>query len=241
MSRWPQLPELRVTRALWVPSDGTIDVNGLLGVFAQGVRVEISTPVSRIESTGRGANVVTPRGTIAARVVVDASGAWAGELVGGDTLNVVQASRVHHRCDRRRVHTPWLWHLGAGEMYLRVDGNGVLASPCDAAKCPPGHQEADLVGEAHVRRLLDEADSALGGRADHATVGVPARVHRGSQDAARSRSESAVAGVGRGTRRTWCDRSAGGRRARRDGRRRSAVTTAAAGRRRRSRRGSSSP
>ena len=29
MARWPQLPELRVTKALWVPSDGTIDVNAL--------------------------------------------------------------------------------------------------------------------------------------------------------------------------------------------------------------------
>lgn len=162
MSRWSQLPELRVARALWVPSDGTIDVNGLLGVFAHGVRVEISTPVLKIESTGRGANVVTSRGMIAARVVVDASGAWAGELVGGEALTAFKR-HVFIIDALTSVNTPWLWHLGAGEMYLRVDGNGILASPCDAARCPPGHQEADLVGEAHVRRLLDEADSALGG------------------------------------------------------------------------------
>lgn len=162
MSRWPQLPELRVARALWVPNDGTIDVNGLLGVFAQGVRVEVATPVVKIESTGRGANVVTPRGTIAARVVVDATGAWAGELVGGDRLTAFKR-HVFILDAITSVNTPWLWHLGAGEMYLRVDGNGILACPCDAARCPPGHQEADLVGEAHLRRLLDEADSALAG------------------------------------------------------------------------------
>jgi glycine/D-amino acid oxidase-like deaminating enzyme len=39
----------------------------------------------------------------------------------------------------------------------------VLASPCDAAASAPGHQEPDLVGEAHLRKLLDEADSALAG------------------------------------------------------------------------------
>jgi glycine/D-amino acid oxidase-like deaminating enzyme len=162
MARWPQLPELRVARALFVPSDGTIDVNGLLNLLAQGVRVEVSTAVVAIESEGRGAKVVTSRGAITARVVVDASGAWAGELVGGERLTAFKR-HVFILDAVTSVHTPWLWHLGAGEMYMRVDGQGVLASPCDAARCPPGHQEADLVGEAHMRKLLDEADSPLGG------------------------------------------------------------------------------
>src|SRR4051812_14204301 len=145
-SRWPQLPELRVNRALWIPSDGTIDVGGLLAVFSQGVRIEVATPVVRIESAARGANVVTARGTIAARVVVDASGAWAGELVGGETLTSFKR-HVFILDSTIAPNTPWLWHVGAGEMYLRRDGASVLASPCDAARCPPGHQEADLVGE----------------------------------------------------------------------------------------------
>lgn len=162
LARWPQLPELRVTHALHIPSDGTIDVGGLLGLFSQGIRIEISTPVTRVESTGRGANVVTARGTIAARVVVDASGAWAGELVGGDPLTSFKR-HIFILDSTIPANTPWLWHVGTGEMYLRRDGGSVLASPCDAAKCPPGHQEPDLVGEAHMRKLLDEADSPLGG------------------------------------------------------------------------------
>jgi len=161
-TRWPQLPDLNVAAALWVPSDGTIDVNALLAVFAQGVRIEIATPVVRIEAMDRGANVVTARGAIKARVVVDASGAWAGELVGGDMLNSFKR-HVFIMDATVPDTTPWLWHVGAGEMYLRRDGASVLASPCDAAKCPPGHQEPDLVGEAHLRRLLDECDSALAG------------------------------------------------------------------------------
>jgi glycine/D-amino acid oxidase-like deaminating enzyme len=162
LAHWPQLPELRVARALWVPSDGVIDVNGLLGVFTHGVRVEIATPVLRVESGGRTANVVTARGTIAARVVVDASGAWAGEVVGGETLTSFKR-HVFILDSTVGATTPWLWHLGAGELYLRRDGDSVLASPCDAARCPAGHQDPDLVGEAHLRRLLDEADSALAG------------------------------------------------------------------------------
>jgi glycine/D-amino acid oxidase-like deaminating enzyme len=162
MARWPQLPDLNVSGALWVASDGTIDVNGLLAVFAQGVRIEISTPVVRVEPQERGANVVTARGTISARVVVDASGAWAGELVGGDALSSFKR-HVFIMDATVPDSTPWLWHVGAGEMYMRRDGASLLASPCDAAKCPPGHQEADLVGEAHLRRLLDECDSEIAG------------------------------------------------------------------------------
>ena len=161
-SRWPQLADLRVTRALWVPSDGTIDVAALLGMFTAGVRIECSTTVQQVEPGASGAAVVTTRGAIAARVVVDAAGAWAGELTGGDKLNAYKR-HVFVLEAAAAPSTPWLWHLGTGEMYLRRDGGTVLASPCDASKCEPGHQEPDLVGEAHLRRLLDEADSAFAG------------------------------------------------------------------------------
>jgi glycine/D-amino acid oxidase-like deaminating enzyme len=47
-------------------------------------------------------------------------------------------------------------------MYVRPHAEGVLACPCDAAPSEPGHQSPDLVGEAHMRKLLDDADSPLG-------------------------------------------------------------------------------
>jgi len=61
MARWPQLPDLRITHALLVPSDGTIDVGGLLSLLSQGVRIEVATPVVRVEAANRGASVVTSR------------------------------------------------------------------------------------------------------------------------------------------------------------------------------------
>ena len=156
-ARWPQLADLRCTRAMHVPSDGTIDVPALLTAFTQGVRIELGCPVQKLD----GPTVVTARGPIAARVVVDASGAWAGELV-GESLSSFKR-HVFILDDEAGPPTPWLWHLGAGEMYLRRDAHGVLASPCDSAKSAPGHQDPDLVGEAHLRKLLDEADSMLAG------------------------------------------------------------------------------
>lgn len=155
--RWPQLSELRCVRAMLVPSDGTIDVGALLSALAANVRIELGCPVQKLD----GPTVVTARGPIAARVVVDASGAWAGELVGEPVTSFKR--HVFILDEAAGPSAPWLWHLGAGEMYLRRDAHGVLASPCDSAASVPGHQDADLVGEAHLRRLLDEADSSLAG------------------------------------------------------------------------------
>ena len=156
-ARWPQLAELRVVRALWVPSDGTIDVAALLAAFSAKLRVELGTAVVAVEP---GPTVMTSRGPIKARVVVDAAGAWGGETTDGEPLQSYKRHVFVLETDVA-VTGPWLWHLGAGEMYVRPDPAGVLASPCDAAPCEPGHQNPDLVGEAHMRRILDAAESAF--------------------------------------------------------------------------------
>jgi glycine/D-amino acid oxidase-like deaminating enzyme len=155
LANWP-VGELKVARALYIPSDGTIDVAVLLRELLAGVRVELSTAVERVEPN----RIVTNRGAIKARVIVDASGAWAGRLTGGDEL-MMYKRHVFVMSGDVAANTPWLWHLGAGEIYMRRDGEGVLSSPCDAARCEPGHQDADLVGEAHMRRLLEDVGSPL--------------------------------------------------------------------------------
>lgn len=158
-ARWPLVPELRVTHALVVPSDGTIDVGALLRVLADGTRTYVATGVERIEP---GPQVITTKGPVAARVVVDASGAWAGGLTGDPPLDSFKR-HVFIFQQTAGVGGPWLWHLGSGEMYMRGDAEGVLASPCDASRSVAGHQDPDLVGEAHMRKVLDEAESPLGG------------------------------------------------------------------------------
>jgi D-arginine dehydrogenase len=155
LASWP-VTQLRVVRALYVPSDGTIDVAALLRELLAGVRVELSAGAERVEP-GR---VVTARGAIAARVIVDASGAWAGHLTGSAEL-ITYKRHVFVMAGEATANAPWLWHVGAGEMYLRRDGEGVLGSPCDAARCEPGHQDPDLVGEAHMRKLLEDVESPL--------------------------------------------------------------------------------
>jgi len=159
LARWPELADLRVARALWVASDGVIDVHALLRSYVHGVQLFAQTPVERIEP---GPVVVTPRGRIAARVVVDAAGAWAGLLTGDPPLDAYKR-HVFVLDAEREAGAPWLWHLGDGELYLRGDASGVLASPCDASRSEPGHQEPDLVGEEHLRKLLDDVAPELAG------------------------------------------------------------------------------
>jgi glycine/D-amino acid oxidase-like deaminating enzyme len=155
---WPKLSSLRITRALAVRSDGLIDVRALLRVLLRGVALATDVGVTAVEP-GR---VATNRGALAARVVVDASGAWAGAWTGDAPLLSYKRHVFVLEVPAATPATPWLWHLGAGEMYLRGELGGVLVSPCDKARCEPGHQEPDLVGEAHLRKLLDDVASELG-------------------------------------------------------------------------------
>lgn len=158
LARWPQLAELRVVRALWIGSDGVIDVQAHLRQLASGLRVALATRVTAVEQ-GR---IATARGAIEARVIVDASGAWAGAMTGDEPL-LSYKRHVFVLEAKVAPDGPWLWHLGNGELYLRGDAGGVLVSPCDASRSEPGHQEPDLVGEEYLRKRLDDVAPELAG------------------------------------------------------------------------------
>jgi D-arginine dehydrogenase len=151
--RWPGVGGLPIIAALHVPSDGVIDVAGLRAALARGVRVVCGAGVERLEPVGRGARLTTPRGAIEARVVVDAAGAWAGGLTGEPPLAsykrhvyIVEATAA--------AGAPYLWHIGAGEVYVRGDAGGMLVSPCDATATAPADQQPDRSGEAALRARL---------------------------------------------------------------------------------------
>lgn len=152
---WPGIGALPIAAALYAPSDGVIDVAGLLAALARGVRIASDAGALRLEpiAGGRGARVVTVRGAVEAKVVVDAAGAWAGELTGEPPLAsfkrhvyVVQAAAA--------AGAPFLWHLGADELYVRSDAGGMLVSPCDATRTAPADQQADAAGDAALHARL---------------------------------------------------------------------------------------
>lgn len=152
LALWPELVELPVAAAVEVPSDGVIDVRALLARLAAGQRVVFGAPVVRI-ADGR---VETERGVTEARVVVDASGAWAGAAAGDPPLDVYRRHLFVLEA-QGRASAPYLWHLGAEEMYVRTDGAHLLVSPCDGEAVAPGEQLPTPEGDAALADRLRAA------------------------------------------------------------------------------------
>src|SRR5262249_19886248 len=103
--------------------------------------------------TARGAQVATQRGAINARVVVDATGAWAGTLTSDPPLETFKR-HLYVLEAAADLATPYLWHLGAGELYVRADPDGMLVSPCDAGVTTAADQHPDPIGLAELRAKL---------------------------------------------------------------------------------------
>jgi glycine/D-amino acid oxidase-like deaminating enzyme len=154
--RWPDLAGLRIASALYVPGDGVIDIHTLLRTLAAPLCIELNTAVERVEPAGAGARVVTSRGAVEARVVVDAGGAWAGVLTGDPPLDVYKR-HLYVLEAAAQNDAPFLWHLGRDEMYVRRDGDATLVSPCDSAPVEPGDLAVDVIGDATLRSRFASA------------------------------------------------------------------------------------
>jgi D-arginine dehydrogenase len=160
LTHWPALSGLPIAAAIHVGGDGVIDTRRLLAAFADGVEIIRDASVVRISDSRPGALVETTRGEIAAKIVVDAAGAWAGRLTGDPPL----ASYKRHLYVLEAAApagAPYLWHLGRDELYVRPDGAGVLTCPCDAAPTQPVDQLPDETGDACLRARLGAAAPSL--------------------------------------------------------------------------------
>jgi len=152
---WPALVDLPITKALFVRSDGVIDVKALLAGFMAKMNLRRNTAVASVTPSARGALVTLVDGAaIDAKLVVDAAGAWAGATTQSPPLYSYKR-HVFILATQAVETAPFLWHLGRREMYVRGESGAVLASPCDAARIEPADQLPDLVGESHLRSLLD--------------------------------------------------------------------------------------
>jgi len=150
---WPALEAFEIVRALHIPSDGVIDVRALLASFSTGIQVLCSTSVNRLSPLSGGARLHTSRGDIVGRVIVDAAGAWAGQMLGGPALATFKR-HVYLLDVVPSPAVPYVWHLGACELYVRAAGTETLISPCDGTLVPAGDQQPDTDGETKLRRVL---------------------------------------------------------------------------------------
>jgi len=159
-ARWPAFSGLPLASAIHVPSDGVIDIRALLAGLSEEVEVVYEAPVVRV-SDGR---VETARGVLAARVVVDAAGAWAGAVTGAPPLDAYKRHLFVLEA-AAPPGAPYLWHLGAEEVYARADGAHLLVSPCDGAVTAPADQQPTPDGDACLEARLRAAAPELAGAA----------------------------------------------------------------------------
>jgi len=165
----PQLGGGDAAHGLRVEGGGVLDIHGMLAglrASARGAGHEIRTgqDVQRLLTDGdRVAGVELSTGErIDARHVVICAGAWGRQLGAACgcelPLSPVRRHLVQLRppADVAQVGAPVVWRIDT-EVYLRREGGGLLASPCDATPWPA----EDPPSDRGVLELLAEKLGAL--------------------------------------------------------------------------------
>jgi glycine/D-amino acid oxidase-like deaminating enzyme len=161
---------------LSIPSDGIIDVHGLMGLCARGAReagVELryGCEVRGIGAEAGGYRVETAEGILHAGAIINAAGAWAGDLgrrAGG--LDIAFKPLRRHLAWSDQPHDedqPYAWWVDR-PLYLKPESGGLLMCPCDedeVALPAPGHQP-DTDAKA-FEQLADSMHELAPGLTDH--------------------------------------------------------------------------
>ncbi len=148
--RFPFLERLQFETALWCPSDGVVDIHALLMRYlelASAFTLHPHSPADELLIDGRQVVGVRTGGReVLGDVVVDASGAWAGQLSREQSPLPVQPLRRHlfvsGPLEFVEPHWPSTWMLD-DPCYFRPEAGGLLLSPCDETPCAPGDPPVD--------------------------------------------------------------------------------------------------
>ena len=148
IDRVPVLEDAVLEGAIWSPTDGVIDVHALLEGYLRGMRAaggQVRTDATVTGFQFRGGRVVAVETGDSARpadIVINAAGAWAGEI--GRMAGA--ASLPLRPCRRHLLATgpaegvdpewPFVWDV-AHEFYFRPESGGLLFSPCDEEEFTP--------------------------------------------------------------------------------------------------------
>lgn len=167
--RVPALVDAPFAGAFWNPHDGVVDIHALLHGYlsaarAAGARIDYRRTITAVRTSNSAVEAVeTTRGTIRTGVLVNAAGAWAGEIgrlagVGTRTL----APRRRHLFQTTvdlpvGREWPFVWHNDL-DVYFRPEGDGLLMSPCDATPHPP---REPVVDAAVTQMLADKITRAF--------------------------------------------------------------------------------
>jgi glycine/D-amino acid oxidase-like deaminating enzyme len=170
--RVPVLTDAEFEGALWCPSDGVVEVAWLLDWFLeeaqrQGARLKTECPVTGLEiQSERIVGVRTAEGAIGCSLVVNATGAWAGEVgrLAGAAPITLTPYRRHLYVTEPLAWVdrswPFVWDL-THDLYFRPESGGLLLCPCDEVPWPPGIPPVDPTVTDHVAERLPRYFPAL--------------------------------------------------------------------------------
>ncbi len=160
-ARVPGLGERRGEAALLTPGDGVLDPHRLLAYYLDTARragavVELGVEVTAIAGSGP-FRVETSAGTRHAERLVDAAGAWAGELASSAAVPppplVAYKRHLFLLAHEVRRDLPYVWDLDL-DVYFRADEEGTLACMCDEEPSAALAETVTAGAEALLRERL---------------------------------------------------------------------------------------
>ncbi len=167
--RVPLLEGHRFETALFTAADGVMDISRLLDFYLQGARrqgaeLRLKTAVRACRRTAEAGWRVDVGGTeLGARLLVDAAGAWAGELAsaaGVRPLPMTSFKRHLFILDGpcTKPDWPFVWSVDRG-FYFRPESGGLLFSICDEEPASSGYVQTVTPGISE--RLAELVDAEL--------------------------------------------------------------------------------
>jgi D-arginine dehydrogenase len=174
VARVPVLEGSPTVGGVWCPSDGVIDIHALIhgylrAAVALGAELRLSEKIKRILTReNRVVAVQTDTHEYETDFLVDAAGAWAGEIatLAGAINPLLSAFRRHifvtEALDWVTSDWPIVWDI-SHEIYFRPESGGLLLSPCDESLQTPGLPVQD---PAALELLAEKATQYLPKLAD---------------------------------------------------------------------------
>jgi D-arginine dehydrogenase len=160
-----------------------IDVDAVLQGFlrlARGRGAELMTGarVTALEPSPAGWRVTTAAGAFEAEVVVNAAGAWAGEvgrLAGLGDLSLTPRRRTALRIEPKMTDglADWPFVIDVEEkFYFRPDAGGLMLSPADETPSPPCDAQAEELDVALAVEAFEAATTEQVRRVAHRWAGL---------------------------------------------------------------------
>ncbi|HWP57695.1 MAG TPA: FAD-dependent oxidoreductase [Candidatus Acidoferrales bacterium] len=149
--------------ALWCPTDGVVDIHALLSGYLKqaasyGAEIRYGCRLAAVDTRhGRVSRILLDSDWTAADVLVDAAGAWAGEVAAkAGAVNIPLRPLRRHLfvtgpLSWVKPHWPFVWDVAHG-FYFRPDSGGLLLCPCDedemaACDAPTSETALELLAE----------------------------------------------------------------------------------------------